>query len=340
MRVGSKKLPLILASLSFLMCTQTQVLGQDLLWRTYFNSAQKEYAKGNFDEAEKLLNAALNVARKYDDSVTVFYYLAKTAERRGDLQKAEGHYETVLEYLGPKVWATLRPPEGALEWEDNANVDSDALLSSTEFVHQLPKRKEPYVGRLAKPITTVDVLTDIGTLFHREHKDVDAEKAYRQALQLVEHRPNASNIGQAGIMQKLSDLYTSEGKDPEAQALRSHMTEVNNEAFPDFSKIVEKNLRERERFGANTVQVSTRLNNLALYCATHGDYVRAELLYKRALENCKVTPVSKKSVAVILRNYADLLQSLGRHDEAQQYLNQADTYKKDLADKRPQGSIN
>ena len=302
------------------------VAAQDAVWRSYFGQAQKSYQSGNYADAEKLLTSALDAARKYDDSLNTFFYLAHTLEKQGQYAQAEGYYKTVLEYLGPKVWATMRLPEGTLEWDQTSSVDSDAL-NSTQFVQQFPHQKEPFHTRLAKPITTVDVLADLASLFQLEHKYDQAEQTFRQALELSEHRPNAASISQTQLMQKLATLYNTEGKSAESAALLKQLDDVRNACFPGFNQLVEKNLNDLDRFGKNGVLVATRLNNLALFCATHGDYIRAEMLYNRALENCKTSPVERRDVAIIVRNFADLLQAMGRNDEALRYLQDADTYK-------------
>jgi len=303
-------------------CWTSPVLAQDALWRSYFASAQKAYQSGHYEESEKLLNSAAESARQMDDSLTTYYYLGRVLERQNNFEQAEKDYRIVLDYLGPKVWATLRPPDGTPAWDETDSLESEKALSIREFLLSFRHIKQPLQSKLAKPITTVDVLTNLGFLYQDQHRNQEAEQMLRQALILSELRTESIPLTQPRILQRLAVLYTSEGKKAESDALLKQLEDLRNKSIPEFDELVQKSIRDVDKM-KNHALATTRLNNLALFCATHGDYGRADSLYSRALENTQ--GVNSSDLAVVYRNYADLLEAMGRNDDARKYIKQADS---------------
>ncbi|MBS1955874.1 MAG: tetratricopeptide repeat protein [Cyanobacteria bacterium SZAS-4] len=307
---------LILMGMAF-FCRPAQA--QDALWRTYFNSAEKAYQHGEYTECETLLNSAVGASRKYDDSLIAYYYLARVCERLNNPTAAERNYRVVLDNLGPKIWATLRPPDGALDWDQIQSIETEHTLSSSDFLKRFRHQKGPLQSRLAKPITTVDVLTDLGLLMQEQSRNQEAEQMFRQALMLSELRSETAAAAQPRILQRLAKLYASENRKMESDALYKQLEELRVKSMPGFEQLVDKNVKDINRLGKNRVLTATRLNNLALFCSTHGDYPRASELYGRALENCDKDS-NKADMMIIMRNYADLLEAMGKNEEAKRFL--------------------
>lgn len=297
-------------------------LAQDALWRTYFVSAEHAYQQGNYKDCEQLLNSAVGASRKYDDSLIAHYYLARVCERLDKPREAEENYRIVLENLGPKIWATLRPPDGALDWDQIQTIESDHVLSSADFLKHFRHQKAPLQTRLAKPITTVDVLTDLGLLMQDQNRNQEAEQMFRQALMLSELRSETAISSQPRILQRLAKLYASENRKMESEALYKQLEDLRVRTMPEFDQLVDKNVKDINRLGKNRLLTATRLNNLALFCSTHGDYPKASSLYGRALENCD-KDANKSDMMIIMRNYADLLEAMGKNEEAKRFLVQA-----------------
>ncbi|HEY9679237.1 MAG TPA: tetratricopeptide repeat protein [Drouetiella sp.] len=304
--------------------TATASGAQDALWRTYFNSAESAYGAGNYVESEKLLNSAVNAARKYDDSLITYYYLGRVDERLNKPKEAETNYRTVLDNLGPKIWATLRPPDGTLEWDKTESIESDHTLTSHDFFKKFRSHKPPLQSPLAKPITTVDVLTDLGLLMQEQNRNQEAEQMFRQALMLSELRSETAAATQPRIMQRLAKLYATENRKGESDALYKQLEDLRAKSTPGFDQLVQKNIKNINRLGKNKVLVATRLNNLALFCATHGDYMKASDLYTRALQLADAG-TNNRDMLIIMRNYADLLEAMGKNEEAKRFLRQADS---------------
>ncbi len=308
---------------------------QDALWRSYFSSAQQAYQRGDYEDAESLLTRAQESARRMDDSLTTYYYLGRVNEKRGNLNQALRNYHIVLDYLGPKVWATLRPPDGAPSWDPSTSeTEGEHTLSEPEYLRLLGTKKQPMQSKLAKPITTVDVLTDLGLIMQEQKQYQESEQLFRQALALSELRTESIPFTQPRILQRLASLYATQGRKEESDAILTELKELRAKSMPEFDQLVQKSMHDLERFGANRDLVATRLNNLALFCATHGDYGKADTLYNRALVNCDADSIHKHpDTAIILRNYADLLEAMGRNDEARKYLHHADGMSNKTAEK-------
>ncbi len=305
---------------TLIWCSAAQ--GQDALWRTYFVSAEHAYQHGHYQDCEMLLNSAVGASRKYDDSLIAHYYLARVCERLDKTGEAEKNYRIVLDNLGPKIWATLRPPDGALDWDQMQSIESEHTLSSADFLKHFRHQKAPLQTRLAKPITTVDVLTDLGLLMQEQNRNQEAEQMFRQALMLSELRSETAISAQPRILQRLAKLYASENRKMESDALYKQLEELRAKTMPEFEQLVDKNVKDINRLGKNRLLTATRLNNLALFCSTHGDYPRASSLYGRALENCD-KDANKTDMMIIMRNYADLLEAMGKNEEAKRFLVQA-----------------
>lgn len=301
-------------------CSSAQA--QDALYRTYFTSAEKAYQQGNYKDCQELLNSAVGAARKYDDSLIAYYYLGRVCERLDKLKEAETNYRTVLDNLGPKIWATLRPPEGTLDWEQTESIDSQHTLSSSDFLKHFRHHRAPLQSRLAKPITTVDILTDLGLLMQEENRTQEAEQMFRQALMLSELRSESAITAQPKILQRLAKLYATQNRKMESDAVYRQLEELRAKSMPGFDQLVDKNVKDINRLGKNRVLTATRLNNLALFCSIHGDYAKASSLYGRALENCD-KDANKADMMIIMRNYADLLEAMGKNEEAKRFLVQA-----------------
>jgi Tfp pilus assembly protein PilF len=290
---------------------------QDALWRSYYTSAQRQYQEGNYAEARKLLDSAQKAAFETDETLSTYFYLAHVCVRSEQYQDAENYYKIVLNGLGTKAWAVLRPPDGTPEWEQNSEKVENAT-DSKHFLAILDKKPPQLLAvKLAKPITIVDVLSDYGTMLQMTKRYEEAEQAYRQALILSDCRPDQATNYEARLLQKLQVLYDLEGRTADKESVGRQLAMARNDSMPDFDALVNQTIKRLDQFGRNPLSLAIRLNNLALFCATHGDYGRAETLFNRSLSCLNDHPVrGKKDRQIILSNYCDLLLAMGRVAEA------------------------
>lgn len=297
---------------------------QDALWRTYYSAAQKEYQRGNLGESESLLQTALSASTKTDESLSAYFYLAHVCVRQEKFDEAERCYKILLDGLGTKTWAVLRPPDGTPDWEQTA-AEVEQTSETSTFKALLKKRPPQLLSvRLAKPITIVDVLGDYGTLLQLMKRYDEAERCIRQALILADCRPDQAVNYEAKLLQKLSLLYAAQGRAAEREAVDHQLVVARNVSMPDFDKVVNNALKAVDRLGHNSHSQAIRFNNLALFCATHGDYARAQSLFNRAISCMNESPERhKKDRALILSNYSDLLLAMGLFSEGTQLNQQA-----------------
>jgi tetratricopeptide (TPR) repeat protein len=290
---------------------------QDALWRSYYTSAQSEYQRENYIAAKSYLSVATRVACKTDETLSTYYYLANICVKTGDLDEAEKYYRMVLEALGTKTWAVLRPPDGTPEWDQSATI-TEQTADGAHFLSLLSKAPpELLTMKLAKPITIVDVLSDYGSLLLAQKRFEQAEEAFNQALILADCRPDLAVNYEIKVLQKLCVLYELQGRKTEAESVKQQLSVARNTSIPDFDKLVGDTIASLDRLRHSSEVLAIRLNNLALFCAAHGDYARAQSLLQRAVSCLGEKPTQhKKERARILHNYSDLLLAMGRSAEA------------------------
>ncbi len=102
----------LLVALLALWLVPQQARAQDALWKSFYERAQNEYQHGDFVVAKSMLLMAYNHSTKADESLTALYYLAHTCVKCKDYPEAEKYYSTLIDELGTKTWAVLRPPDG------------------------------------------------------------------------------------------------------------------------------------------------------------------------------------------------------------------------------------
>ena len=104
----------------------------------------------------------------------------------------------------------------------------------------------------------------------------------------------------ATSLNNLASLYQSQGHYKEAEPLLKRALEITEKAL-----------------GPDHPDTAKRLNNLATDYAMRQRYLQAESLFKKALGVLQRSlGVEHPDVVLLARNYADVLQKLGRGHEA------------------------
>lgn len=143
---------------------------------------------------------------------------------------------------------------------------------------------------------------------HRAQGDFDeAEKLYRQALELRIRNQGAEHAQTASVHNNLGALYISMG---DLLGAKPHL---------------EKALAIKEKvFGPKHAEVANALNNLGYLNSELGDYKAAGQAYEKALDIKKETlGPEHREVATVMGNLASVYQSLGQLDKAGPLLEQA-----------------
>lgn len=321
---AKRAITLGIAIVGTLLITSTApAQAQDALWRSYYLSAQKEYQAEDFVSARSFMNAALKVASNPDETLSTYYYLAHLCAKTGAMDEAANYYHFLLDQLGTKTWGVLRTPDGTPEWDQTASL-TEQTSDGKRFLTLLNKRPPQLLTvRLAKPITIVDVLTDYANLLMAMRRYDDAEETFKRALSLSDCRPDQALNYEVKLLQRLCVLYDLQGRTVEENALKQRLAVERNAYVPNFDNEVNNTIHKLNRSN-NSKALAIRLNNLALFCATHGDYVRAQSLFERSLGCMSDKPNRLRTErAKILNNYSDLLLAMGRASEATSMARQA-----------------
>lgn len=104
----------------------------------------------------------------------------------------------------------------------------------------------------------VPTLNSLGTVYVSQHKYVEAEGVYKQALAICEKSLGADSLGTATALNNLAGVFAQEGKNSDAQPLATRAL-----------KIREKSL------GANHPLVADSLENCASLCRKMGHEANA-----------------------------------------------------------------
>jgi len=244
---------------------------------------------GDYDGALGHLEAAVALARSEEEGA-IEYRIGLVLARRGDWERADSHLVTALESVGPEAQSSLR---------------ARILVDRSAIAHRAgdPDRAE----RLARDALTVaEVAADpaavaraedlLGIIF-RSRGDLDAAMGHlERAIAVLEAtEPTAATTAPA----------TARGGPASGGA-------------PAGSPLASARAGDAVDPG---VRVAV-LNTLALVCADVGDRGRAIELIDEALVLCE-RQGDRHRQAALENNLADLLQGLGRPDEAMEHLKRA-----------------
>ncbi len=184
---------------------------------------------------------------------------------------------------------------------------------------------------------------NLGTLYKRLDRYADAERSYKQALELRRRAlpPNQPEL--AYSFNNLADIYRIQGRYWEARNLTLaavHSLEQADPKDPEMP-ILLSNLGVIERYLHNPAEAEQRLqdalmlaerlegpdskvaalalNNLAQILEDVQEYDEAEVLYTRAVPILeKLGPVHTQDLAIALSNFGRMQSRVGRFEEAKQ----------------------
>jgi len=141
-------------------------------------------------------------------------------------------------------------------------------------------------------------LNNLGSLYRILRRYDDAEKLYLRAIAIGETL-GPEHPDQAVRLNNLGELYLGAGRFAEAEAPLRRAIEIDKSLGPD------------------NVDLVNPLNNLGQLCWATYRYAEAEALYRRAIAVGEKAQSGKPiGLAKTRRNYADLLDKLGRTGEA------------------------
>ena len=221
---------------------------------------------------------------------------------------------------------------------------TDAAIKELEQLVRLAKKEFGPAHRL-----TLAQSNNLASLYQARGRYTDAEKIYKNNLQLFESLPVPDEAGTATTLNNLAGLYQLQGhyRDAEplyrrALALRTSVLGPNHHDTAGSLNNLAVLLQAEGRYGEaldlykrslqllkrapeqNRLQRATALDNLGEIYRVLGDYKKAEPLFQRALSiRRKTSGADHVDVAASYNNLAGLREAQGRLAEAERLYKKA-----------------
>jgi MYXO-CTERM domain-containing protein len=234
--------------------------------------------------------------------------LREVAELTAEYERlfAEGVYGEATA-LAERVCAILGDEHGTESAEAARCLNDLAFLNNAQGARDQAKRRYRQALRIWKRVEStnhpffVQLLVNLGCVYHDERAYGRAKSLYKQALAISE---SALGSDPQSLMLSLNNL-----------AALYH----DQRAYEDAMPLYERALAVAEKsFGADDPRVAVSINNLAGILDDQGAYDRAEPLYERALEiREKAFGSTDATVAKSLNNLAGFYWERGEYGRAQ-----------------------
>lgn len=263
-------------------------------------------------KARRSFRRALRNGRIAEDATLIgaaLLSIGYTHQRQGKEIAARGVYEEALPYARaseePWLLAYLTTNLAALLMHDEANKAEDLLEESMR-------------ARRAAGMSPAPVLTNLGILRSEQGRFSEAERLYREALELVD-----------GDEETRSVLDYREVVLP-MQNLAASLAEQRR--FPEAAEAYEGALRVAREVGDPFKEGEVR-RGLAVCLAEAGDFERSHEQFALLAESAERFGIPAPVVALIVRDLGATATELGRLDEAVEHLRSARRKYSALGDK-------
>ncbi len=257
---------------------------------------------GRFEEAIPEAEKALRLTEKRfgaDDPAlfTPLHNLAGLYRRTGRLEQSEPLYERIVKILertkGPEDPDTLQSLEELAPVYLGRRKFAEAELA----VRRIIEATEKAPG--ASDVKLADAWNNLAYLYLIQKRYRDAEPLFLKSLDKLEQSVGELHESTDVTLSHLSYLYRLERR------------------FDDAIRVGERlaGLREK-RTGADSPELGSAFNNLAILYRGAGRPEEAEKRYAKALAIFEKTPERARDLTVTAANYAALLAEMGKDEEA------------------------
>ena len=312
--------------------------------------ARETLIKGDFKQAEALLNKAINLdteAAKQVKQIKEARLLsaATSMSEIGELKEIQLDYKEAVSYyrqaseLVPKgknlILAIYLSKWGGASYKSGKYKEAEKSVTRSLKIYE--KALGPDHPRVAIS------MNDLAVLYRAQGRYAEAEPLYRRSLEILKKTLGPDHPHVATALSNLAFLYQAQGKYSESELFCKSALKIREQALgpdhPDVAlslnnlavlykdqgryveadplqkrslKIVEKAL------GPDHPHVATTLNNLAVLYRAQRRYVEAEPLYKRSLKILeKALGPDHPRVAILCKNMAKFYREFGKEDEAE-----------------------
>jgi tetratricopeptide (TPR) repeat protein len=302
--------------------------------------------RGRYTDAEPLYRRALAIREKtlepeHPDVATSVNNLARLYATQGQYAKAEPLYQRTLaireKVLGPDHPAVATSLNGLARL-----YNTQGQYAKAEPLYQRALAiREKVLGPEHLDVATS--LNNLALLYANIGQYAKAEPIFERALAIREKALGSDHSNVATILHNLGLLYRDQGQYTKAESLFERALTIREKTLgpdhPDLATslsdaatlyyfqgqyakvepLLDRSLAIREKvLGSEHPDVAASLNGLAMLYANIGQYAKAEPLYQRALAIWEKALGPEHPPATCLENYALLLQTMGRSEEAGQ----------------------
>jgi len=207
-----------------------QNLTWDLSWEHYAGAAKKAFMQGDYEKAEKLLEASLNKAKKFEKTD---YRITITYSNLGLINQVQKKYSRAETY-----------------YTKSLNIKRNALPGN-----------DPSIAREINNLATVMVA---------QGKYPEAEELIKEAISINEKAFGKGSLTVATNLGNLATIYAMEGDYPEAETLYLRVLEIREKALgPNHPEvgIILLNLAQVYRFQRKDSQAEPLMKRAAAIIA-------------------------------------------------------------------------
>ncbi|MEE9442516.1 MAG: tetratricopeptide repeat protein [candidate division Zixibacteria bacterium] len=265
------------------------------------------------DKTEYYVNSHLKLFEHYDAKLKKIDIKNITDEQKAALEEAFYHGQYSKDIGDYCAWFTNRVDK----FDDAAQWDLIVPLYE-QIIAKLENDENN------QEIAIATCLNNLALLYESMGRYEEAEKLYKQALEIDKKTIGEEDPGFATDLNNLAGVYESMGRYEEAERYYLQAIEI-----------------DKKTIGEEHPGHATRLNNLANVYISMGRYDEAERYYLQAIEIDKKTIGEEHpDYATDLNNLAGVYESMGRYEEAEKYYLQAiEIDKKTIGEEHPNYAI-
>jgi PAS domain S-box-containing protein len=225
---GIKRTFGILAGILCLTLCAAHAFGANQSWETHMSAAKDSFQKGDYAQAENLLNVALNETKKFketDPRVIITYgNLALLNQSQKKFPQAETFYERVLSLR--KRTLSNNDPRIAMDYNNLATVLSAQgkfAAAEDQLQKALTINKQAYGEEHSSVATN---LNNLASIYYLEGNSAQAEKFYLQALAIQKKALGANSAEVTLTRNNLAELYRSRGEAAKGEPSQNHTAAI------------------------------------------------------------------------------------------------------------------
>ncbi|TAQ87275.1 hypothetical protein B7494_g4384 [Chlorociboria aeruginascens] len=243
---------------------------QAIILRATFMLGNLYASQGNFDEAEKMYQRALQgyetaFGAKHETAFGIMNDLGNLYKDQGKLAEAEKMYqralygfETTLGVKGISIFQTISNL-------GNLYNNQDKFDEAEKMYQRALQDHEKALG--SNHISILTTIHSMGNLYNNQGKLDEAEKMFQRALQGYETTLGSEHISTITTIHSMGNLYKYQGKLAEAEKMYKR-------ALHGFETILD----------AKHISIFKTIHNLGNLYTDQGKLAEAEKMYQRALQ--------------------------------------------------------